>query len=138
MAEISNLRRGNFMFPYHIEIECPSTFCDLESDHEMKRRCAECVDEENAYQLTERKWCIRNGDEVENIRWKINGDPFYPKVFVNQKRFEYELCSHQKRPTDGEMSGFFVFHRNAQDPQSESFELELKPYTLDWNKCQWI
>merc|ERR1719295_972605 len=137
VAEISNSSRGNYIFPYRIEMECPSTYCDLESDLEMKGRCKQCPREDNAYQLTERKWYIRDGAEVDKVQGPgVIG--LYPKVFVNQQLFQYESCSQQNTPTDGEMWGFFVFHRNREDPKSDSFELELKPYQLDWNKCQWI
>lgn len=137
VAEISNLSRRTFIFPYHIEMECPSTFCDLENDSEMKRRCNDCPREEDRYQLTERKWFIRDGDETETVRGPgVIG--LYPKVFVNQSLFHYESCSQQSQPSGGEMWGFFVFRSNAENAKGDEFELELKPYKLDWNKCQWI
>merc|ERR1712130_773515 len=135
VPEVSSVNRRNFIFPYHIEIECPTTFCDLESDPEMKQRVKDCVAEKDAYQLTTRKWFIDDGDDVETVQGPgVIG--LYPKVFVNQELFQYESCSQQKVATNGEMWGFFVFQRG--DDQDDTFELEIKPYKLDWDCCQWI
>merc|ERR1712003_528119 len=36
VAEISNSKHSHFIFPYHIEIECPTTFVDMSKDKIMK------------------------------------------------------------------------------------------------------
>jgi len=135
VAEISNVSHCNYIFPYHIEIECPTTYADL-SDTEMARRCAECPRESASYQLTERKWFIEDSGKVETVQGPgVIG--LYPKVFVNQSLFEYESCSQQNQSHGGKMWGSFTFER-GQGEEKETFEMGLEPYLLDWNKCQWI
>eukprot|EP00484_Ammonia_sp_Unknown_P028200 CAMPEP_0197025138 /NCGR_PEP_ID=MMETSP1384-20130603/5557_1 /TAXON_ID=29189 /ORGANISM="Ammonia sp." /LENGTH=458 /DNA_ID=CAMNT_0042453631 /DNA_START=21 /DNA_END=1394 /DNA_ORIENTATION=+ len=128
VPEISNVRHQNYIFPYHIEMECPTSYYDAQTEHgrKMKQRCKECPDEAAPYQLTERKWFIEDDGELERVQGPgVIG--LYPKVFVNQKLFQYESCSQQKVPNNGKMYGFFVFQR-----ESDTFELEIKPYKLDW------
>ena len=36
------------------------------------------------------------------------------------------------------MWGWFIFKRDINDENSDTFELEIEPYKLDWNSCQWI
>eukprot|EP01084_Bolivina_argentea_P291890 501720_1 len=144
VSEISNIEHNNYIFPYHIEIECPTTYHDLNNDLKMKKRCKECnITESNPYQLTTRTWYIKDDD--------ANKDPeivhgpgvigLYPKVFVNQEIFQYESCSQQNTPKNGEMWGSFAFEQNCDNndgTRGKPFDLQLKPYKLDWDICQWI
>jgi len=137
VSEVSNIKHSHFIFPYHIEIECPTTYVDMSKDEKMKQRCKECPNESEFYQLTERKWFIDDNGNIENIRGPgVIG--LFPKVFVNEELFQYESCSQQSVATEGRMWGQFVFQRGADDVCHDTFELELTPYKLDWNKCQWI
>eukprot|EP00483_Globobulimina_turgida_P008158 UN08174 len=114
----------------------------MNKEIEMKMRCQECnISDSKPYQLTVRKWFIKdNNGKVEAVQGPgVIG--LYPKVFINQDLFQYESCSRQNVPTCGQMWGFFVFQQNknyADGTCGDPFELELKPYKLDWSLCQWI
>ena len=134
IAEISNIKHSNFIFPYHIEIECPTDEYLIKNN---KALTTKCPTESKSYQLIRRRWFIDDGGDIEKVEGPgVIG--LYPTVFINQTLFYYESCSQQNNPENGEMWGWFVFKRDINDENSDTFELEIKPYKLDWNCCQWI
>merc|ERR1740123_1518417 len=62
ISELSNVSRNHFVFPYHIEIECPTDA--------MVDRAKACPRESKYYQLTEREWFIKDGSngKVETVK----------------------------------------------------------------------
>lgn len=131
IPEISNIIHKNYIFPYHIEIECPSNEYLIKNNRVLTTKCPQ--NESKAFQLTHRKWSINDNGNIEKVEGPgVIG--LFPKVFINQQLFEYQSCSQQNTPSGGSMWGSFLFKRY----NDEYFELEIKPYKLDWNQCQWI
>jgi len=139
VPEVSSITQRNFIFPYHIEIECPTNYYDIRSaqGQDMKRRCEQCPSEKNKFRLQRRKWVICDDGKTETVQ----GDGvigMYPEVFVNQKLFSYESCSQQNVPSNGTMGGSFIFERELTEDSVERFEMQVATYKLDWDMCQWI
>ena len=61
IAEISNIKHTNYIFPYHIEIECPTDEYLIKNNRLLTTKCPT---EEKTYQLISRRLFIDDGGDV--------------------------------------------------------------------------